>query len=318
MGFLRRPLGLFVAILVVGVLVIAVGMSAFGGTSGATGYSATPLSTGQFAHLGEQACISLRRQLRGVTARKPRTRKAAARSVRRFASTLDRLNMELDGRVPPPSEVAPFRRLLGRIQTAGRAMNQLDRLTETGQWQRATLLVRSRSWQVIGRRLRPSAKAGNVRCGRARRTDAILTAMAMRVSGGTSAASYYFAKPLSFAQFAHGLEHFCVSARAQLEQIDAEKPTSLPEAAVKIDILTSSFDRLLMELRGLTPPASIAAAYRHVLGELQIEDRAMHNLDELGRTGQWRSAERLVRSRRWRNMVDRFGPPVKPADIQCG
>jgi len=44
----------------------------------------------------------------------------------------------------------------------------------------------------------------------------------------------------------------------------------------------------------------------------------MHNLDELGRTGQWRSAERFVRSRRWRDMVDRLGPPVKPADIQCG
>jgi len=151
-------------------------------------------------------------------------------------------------------------------------MNQLDRLTETDQWQGATLLVRSHSWQVIGKRLGPSAKAGDIRCGRGRRPDAILTAMAMRVSGGTSAASYYFAKPLSFAQFAHGLEHFCASARAQLEQIDAEKPTSLPEAAEKIDILTSSFDRFLTGLRGLTTPPSIAAPYRHVLGELQIED----------------------------------------------
>ena len=131
----------------------------------------------------------------------------------------------------------------------------------------------------------------------------------MRVSGGTSGASYYFAKPLTFAQFAHGLQHFCVSARAQLEQIEAEKPTSLPEAAEKIDILTSSFDRYLMELRGLTPPPSIAAPYRHALGFLQIEDRAMHSLDELGRTGQWRSAERLVLI----SPVAGHGQPIRPA-----
>ena len=316
-SFLRRPLGLFAAIVVIGVILIAVGMKALGGTSGASGYSATPLSRQQFARLGEHACLSLRRQLKAVTDKRPGTLTGAARSVRRTASILDRLNMELDGRVPPPSEVAPFRRLLGSIQTADRAMRRLDRLTETGQWQSATLLARSRSWQDTRKRPRPSAKAADIRCGRARRTDAILTAVAIRVSDGTSAASYYFAKPLSPGQFAHAVVRFCVSARAQLEQIVAQKPSSLPDAAEKIDTLTSSLDSFLADLRGLTPPASFAAAFRHVLVNMQIEDRAMHHLDELGKLEEWRRAEHLVRSRGWKNMLNRFGPPAKPADIRC-
>ena len=250
---------------------------------------------------------------------KPRTRREAARFVRRVALTLAGLNMQLDGRIPPSAEVARFRRLLGSIGAAERATHQLDRLTETGQWQRATLLVRSRSWQITVKRLRPWTEAGDTRCGRARRTDALLTAVAIRVSRGTSAASYYFAKPLSPAQFAHKVEHICVSARAQLEQIVAQKPTSLDDSRNKIDTLTSSLDNSLTDLRALTPPPSIAAPFRHVLGYLQVEDRAMHNLAELGDTGQWRRAESLVRSRQWHNMVYRFGPPPgTPADIQCG
>lgn len=50
---------------------------------------------------------------------------------------------------------------------------------------------------------------------------------------------------------------------------------------------------------------------------MQIEDRAMHNLDELGRLGEWQRVERLIHSRAWQNMLKRFGPPVKPADIRC-
>ena len=205
--FLRRPLGLFAAVVVIGVIVIAVGMKELGGTS--AGYAATPLSSEQFAQLNEHACISLRRQLKAVTRRKPRTFTGAARSVRRTAAILAGLNMELDGKIPPPSEVARFRQLLRNIQTADRAMQQLDRLTGSRQWGRATVLVRSRSWREM-RNLRQSATAENLRCGRARRTNAILTAVAMRASGGAAAASYYFAKPLSPAQFVGKLQHMCM------------------------------------------------------------------------------------------------------------
>jgi hypothetical protein len=316
-GFLRSPLGLFAAIVVVGVVVIAVGLKELGGTSAASSLSATPLSSGQFAQLNEHACVSLRRQLTAATRKKPRTRVEATRSVRRVASILDGLNLELDGRVPPPSEVAPFRSFLGNVQSAERGMNQLDRLTETGQWQQAILLVRSQSWRDIGKRLVPS-KVANVHCGRARSTDAILTAMAVRVSGGTSAAAYYFAKPLTLPQLVGALEHMCISSRAQLEQIVAQKPTSLDDAGTRIETLTSLLDGYLLDLRGLTPPPSLATAFEHVLNVIRLEDRYMHNLDELANTGQWGAAEHLVRSRAWQDLLDQLGPPVKPADIRCG
>ena len=312
--FLRTPLGLFAAVVVIGLIVIAVGLKEFGGTS--AGHSAASLSSEQFAQLNEHACISLRRQLKAVTRREPRTLTGAARSVRRTAAILANLNMELDGQIPPAYEVAPFRHFLGNVQTADRAMQQLDRLTESGQWERASLLVRSRWWQEM-RKVKRSATAASIRCGRAHRTDAILTAITMRVSGGAAAASYYLAKPLSPAQFGRTLEHICVSARASLEQV-SRKPTSLDDASSIIDTLTSSLDGYVLELRGLNPPPSLAAPFRHVLGNLQIERRAMHNLDELAGTGQWQRAERLIRSPGWQAMLNRVGPPVKPGDIRCG
>jgi hypothetical protein len=306
---------LFATLVDIGVIVIVAGMNGFGGTS--PGHAATPLSSEQFAQLNEHACLSLRRQLKAVTHRKPRTFKDAARSVRRTAAILAGLNFELDGQIPPPSEVPRFRQLLRTIQTADRALQQLDRLTGSGQWERATLLVRARSWRAL-RKLRQSATAETIRCGRARRTDAILNAVAIRASRGAAAASYYFAKPLSPAQFAGKLRHMCVSARAQLEDIVSRKPTSLEDASSVIDRLTSSLDEYVLELRGLTPPRSFAAPFRYVLANLQRERRAMHNLDELAATGQWRRAAALIRSPAWHAMLNRLGPPVKPADIRCG
>jgi hypothetical protein len=313
--FLRTPLGLFAALVVLGVIVIAVGMKALGGTS--AGAAATPLSSEQFAQLNEHACISLRRQLKAVRQRKPRTFTGAARSVRRTAAILAGLNMELDGQIPPPSEVARFRQVLRKIQTAGRALRQLDRLTGSRQWGRATVLVRARSWREM-RNQSQSATAEKIRCGGGRRTDAILTAVALRASDGAAAASSYFAKPLSPAQFVGKLEHICRYARAQLVEITSRKPTSLPDAASIIGTLTLSLDGYLQQLRGLTPPPYLAAPFRYVLGDLRGAQRAMHNLDELASSGQWQRAEALIRSPGWHAMLDRLGPPVKPADIRCG
>jgi hypothetical protein len=311
--FVRTPLGLFVAIVVIGFIVIAVGMREFGGSS--AGYSATPLSSTHFAQLTQQACISLRRQLKAVTHQKPKTMTGAARSVRRTAAILAGLNLQLDGQIPPPSEVAPFRRFLANIQTADRALQQLDRLTGSRQWERAILLVRSRSWREMRKR---SAPAASTRCGPTRPGNAILTAIARRVSAGAAAASYYFAEPLSPAQFVGTLEHMCVSARAKLEQIVASKPTSLEDASNHIATLTSSLDGYVLQLRGLTPPPSLAAPFRYVLGTLRIEQRAMHDLAELAGTGQWQRAQHLIQSPRWQAMLHRLGPPVEPADIRCG
>lgn len=310
--FLRTPLGLFAAVLVIGVVVIAAGLKEFGGPS--AGYSATPLSSAQFAQLNEQACVSLRQQLDAVTRRKPRNLAGAARSVHRTAAILAGLNMKLDGQIPPAAEVAPFRQLLARIQTAERAMQQLDRVTESGQWAHASVLVRSPSWREMRKQ---SAPAASLRCGQARRTDAVLTAVALRVSRGAAAASSYFAKPLSRAQFVGTLQHMCVSARARLIEITSRQPTSLPDASNLIATLTASLDGYVQELHGVNPPPAFAAPFRIVLGYLRTEQHEMHNLNELASTGQWQRAERLVQSPAWHAMVNRFGPPVKPADIRC-
>jgi hypothetical protein len=293
-------------------------MKAFGGTSGASGYSATPLSRAQFARVGEHACVSLRQQLKAATRNKPGNLTAAARSVRRITSIVDRVRTELYGVIPPPTAGVTFRHLLGDMDTADRALHRLNGLTETGQWQRATLLVRSRGWQDIDKRLGPSTNLADIRCGRARSTSAILTAVSTRASAGTSAASYYFAKPLTAAQLARATERICVSARARLEQIVAQKPQSLTDAATTVEKLTSSLDSFVTQLRALTPPPSLAAPWQRLLGNLQIEDRALHNLDELGRLGEWSRALHLVRSRWWQHMAKRFGPPVRPSDIRCG
>jgi hypothetical protein len=231
---------------------------------------------------------------------------------------VDRVRSRLYGVIPLPAAGVAFRRLLGDMDTADRALHRLDRLTETGQWQRATLLVRSRGWQDIGKRLGPSTKPADIRCGRARSTSAVLTAVSARAFASTSEASYYFAKPLTPAQLARATERICVAARAQLEQIVAQKPQSPTEAAAAVRRLTSSLDTFLGQLRALTPPRSLAAPWQRLLGNLQIEDRALHNLDELGRLGEWNRALHLVRSRWWHHMANRFGPPIRPSDIRCG
>jgi hypothetical protein len=103
----------------------------------------------------------------------------------------------------------------------------------------------------------------------------------------------------------------------RLEQIVAQKPTSLDEVGNKIDTLTSLEDGYLVDLRALTPPHSVAALFQHVLTLIRIEDHGMHNLDELASTGQWAQAAQLVRSRAWHEMLNRLGPPVKPTDVRC-
>jgi hypothetical protein len=314
-SFLRNPLGLFAAVVAVGIVVIAVGLKAFGRAAGTP--TPPPLSSEQFAQLNEHACISLRRELKPVTDWNPSTARGAAGSVHRTASALAGLNLELDGQIPPPAEVAPFRQLLAGIQSADRAMQQLDRLTSTGQRQRAILLVRSPGWRQI--RTRPSASDAATRCGRTRPTNKILTAVALRVSRGAAAASYYFAKPLSPARYVSGLVHLCVSTRALLAQIDSTKPENLADVSNIITTLTSALDAGVLEFRALTPPASIAVPARILLRKVYREQRDMHNLDELAQTGQWPQAGRLIRSREWRAMASALGPPVKrAADINCG
>lgn len=150
-SFFRKPLGLFTGIVVVGCILIAVGMTAFGGTSGGMSYqSATRLSPAQFGRANERICLSLRQQLKSLVANgKPRSLREVTRYLRRGTSIFDHLRTEYYGLVPPPSAAAPFRRLLHKLDVADRALHRLDHLSETRQWGRFLLLARSRWFKHI-------------------------------------------------------------------------------------------------------------------------------------------------------------------------
>jgi hypothetical protein len=318
LAFLRRPLGLFAAIVVVGLIVIAVGMTAFGGTSGGSSYSVTALSPAQFARAGEHACLSLRRQLKPVVGKERRSLRARAQSIRLITATFDRLTADLYGVVAPASDAASFRRLLASLKAADLGLHRLDHFAGTGQWQSAAVFVRSTEWKDIGKQLGPPAKRVDLRCNGARRTSAVLRAVRARASSGTSAATQYSATPLTPAQFARLGERVCVYLRGRLGPVVAQKPESQTEAAQLIGRLTSIVDGVITQLNGVVPPPSAAAPFRRLLGNLEAADGGLHRLNELTETGQWQRAALLVRSEWWKELGQRLGPEVAPGDMRCG
>jgi hypothetical protein len=169
-SFLRRPLGIFAAILVVGFALIALGMEVSGGTSGGSPRSAAPLSPAEFQRTGERICLSLRSQLRWLAAHKPTSLRQVTRFIARGTSVFDGLTAKVDRLVPPPAAAASIRRLRTNLGVADRALHHLDHLTETHQWRRAVLLVRSRWWKNIGKRFGPPTKLKNMDCGQGGRT----------------------------------------------------------------------------------------------------------------------------------------------------
>jgi hypothetical protein len=175
-SFFRSPLGILVAVLVVGLAVIALGMKAFGGTPGDTFGGLppppTPLSRAQFKRAGQRICLSLRPQLRWLANNKPRKLRQLPNYIARDTSIVDRLTAELDRLVPPPSAAASFRHLRRNLGVVDRAMHRLNHLTQTHQWRRGYLLVHSRWWKKMEKRLGPYRPLKDIRCGQASHTSA--------------------------------------------------------------------------------------------------------------------------------------------------
>jgi hypothetical protein len=173
-SFLRKPLGLFVAIVVVGFMFIAVGMTAFGGTSSTPGGlppAPTPLSRAQLKRAGVRICLSLRPQLRWLANNKPRKLRQLPKYIARATSIIDRLTTDVDRLVPPPSAPASFRHLRRNVGAEDRAMHRLNHLTQTHQWRRGYLLIHSRSWKKMEKRLGPYRPLKDIRCGQASHTS---------------------------------------------------------------------------------------------------------------------------------------------------
>ena len=172
-SFLRKPLGMFVAVLVVGLALLAVGMTAFGGTSGSTAGSPyhppKPLTPAQFRRAGDRIGLSLCLRLQPIVNKKPRNLREVRRGIRRIDAIFNRARTELYELVPPRSEAAAFRRLRSNLDDFDLVLHRLDHLAETGQWRRFVLLARSRQFRDIVRRFGP-IHTGKLRCGRASRT----------------------------------------------------------------------------------------------------------------------------------------------------
>lgn len=172
-SFFRRPLGVFTAVLVVGLVVIAAAMSAFGGTSGGSYQVAGPLSPAQFRRASVRICLSFRSLDKAIIANgKVRNLREATRFFHKFTPRFDHLTADVDGLVPPASAAASFRRLRTNLDAANRALDRLDHLAETHQWRRFVLFARSRSYKNTFKRLGPPTKLRDITCGQASHTAA--------------------------------------------------------------------------------------------------------------------------------------------------
>jgi hypothetical protein len=171
-SFFRRPLGVFVGVVVVGLILIAVGMTVFGGNSSTAAYyqSRTPLTPAQFRRAGVRICLSARSLARAIKANgKAHNLREARRDFREYTPRFDRLTAEIDGLVPPPSAAAPFRRMRRRLDAVTRDWDRLDHFAETGQWRRFVLFARSTFRKDI-KRLGPPTKLRDIHCGQANHT----------------------------------------------------------------------------------------------------------------------------------------------------
>jgi hypothetical protein len=162
-SFLRSPLGVFVAILVVGFALIAAGMTAFGGTSASPYNAAKPLTLAQFKRVNAQLGRSICLQLKPIVNKKPHSLREFTGGLRRITVVFDGLGTRLAVLVPPPSRARSFFRFRNKVDRAIPAMDRANHLAQTSQWRQLVLFVRSKSWKKIFRSF--GGAKGKLRCG---------------------------------------------------------------------------------------------------------------------------------------------------------
>jgi hypothetical protein len=166
-SILRSPLGMFVAILVVGFAVIAVGMTAFGGTSSSPSYGPKPLTSAQFKREGARLSRSLCLQLKPIVNKKPHSLRGFASGLARITVVFDRFRTGFDRLVPPASHARSFYRFRNKLDGAVYEWDRANHLAATHQWGSFLRLVRSKSWKRMKRQLGGTTK-GKLSCGHAR------------------------------------------------------------------------------------------------------------------------------------------------------
>lgn len=142
-----------------------------------------------------------------------------------------------------------------------------------------------------------------------------MTAFGGGASGGRG--PYHSAKALTPAQFRRAGDRIGLSFCLPLKPIVNRKPRTLREFRRNIRRITAIFDGLRTKLYGLVPPSSEAASFQRLRSNFDAFDHALHRLDHLAETRQWRRFVLLARSRWFRDIARRFGP-IKKGRLRCG
>jgi hypothetical protein len=165
-SFFRRPLGMFLAVMAAGLVVIAVWFAAFGG--GAARTQPPPLSHGQFARQASGACMAFSLQLEAVVDKKPKSLRALTRGVRRLTMLFDRLRASWYRLLPPSSDAPMFRRLVSAFDAEDQAMHQMRHLADTRQWLRLRIvsrsIARSKAQVTVDRQMNSLANKLGINC----------------------------------------------------------------------------------------------------------------------------------------------------------
>jgi hypothetical protein len=139
-----KPLAVFGGIVVVGLAVIFVGLRLTDHSASADPLPAAPtsLTHAQFVREGNAVCDRYYRDDPTIF-RNPKTVKAFKRDMQIAVPFVDRMAAGLRALVPPPSDAATYRRLLGGLGLQNRAVHAMLHAFETGQIRQGVLIARS-------------------------------------------------------------------------------------------------------------------------------------------------------------------------------
>jgi hypothetical protein len=155
-----RPLAIFGAVVVVGVVLIAAGLRLTDHPASATPpprtASPTPLSHAQFVRAANAICRRSSRKGKAIFKKKAKSLTMIARQVRIAVPLFDSEAAALRALAPPSRDAAAWRRLLKHLGQDERQFHAIRHAFETRQWIRGAAIARQ--LDVTGKRDDPALK----------------------------------------------------------------------------------------------------------------------------------------------------------------
>jgi hypothetical protein len=142
-----KPLGLFVGVVVVGLVVIFLGLRLTNHSANASPVLTTrtapkPLTQAEFDRAGNAICARYYRVDAPLAKNPPKTLRAVTRDLRIDTAAFDRQTASLRALVPPPHDAGGYRRLLRGVGRASRDLHALLHDFETRQYRSGVLKAR--------------------------------------------------------------------------------------------------------------------------------------------------------------------------------